>query len=272
MKKLTLSLLIPALFLATNSYAETANNNSVEADVVRQCDYYYQKASNPPLPLIKREYAVTVDKEKTAQIEKMRQFAEEYIMDANIADFPLSINSNNYNGGMEIEDALVNISNMHRNDAVEVLTNLFGYYYLGEYVPKDDYQAIIYLKKLVDYYKQMLPEYADELIMVVIYSLSGGISEKNPMWGNDDVNQLFKLFIEADSIEAEALLIVEGYGSSDKDCQASMLPRLTELAEQGSRIAIHELADTYYNKPHEQIAYWRQKAEDNPLAKYESGF
>ena len=111
----------------------------------------------------------------------------------------------------------------------------------------------------------------------------------------------FNLLVAAGSLEAEAMLISE-FHSNDPACQQDILPRMTELAEQGSRIAIHQLADTYYqaveepqpvgdNMPvSEQIAhtdssashtynkfdnpseYWHKKAEDYPLVPYKSGF
>ncbi|MGO1375225.1 MAG: hypothetical protein ACTH7W_07655 [Psychrobacter sp.] len=270
MKNLKISLLLSALVLATSSYAETTNNEEVAVNTRDQCGYYYRETLSHPV--IKRDAAVTVNKEAAQYIQLKRQFAEEYLMNADIGSFSPTGANYDFEDSDQILGALSMGDILSQSEAVKELISLFGYYYLGEYVPKDDYQAITYLEKLVEYYKTTRPEYVDELILGVAMSLDGGISKANPLWTNDDPTQVFNLLIKAGSIETEAMMIDEDFDSSDADCVKNMLPKLEALADQGSRLAIHRL-EKYYKKlsakgteaDNEKMMYWQQKAEENPL-------
>ncbi|MGP9492048.1 hypothetical protein [Psychrobacter sp. AOP7-B1-24] len=270
MKNVKISLLLSALVLATSSYAETTNNKEVAVNTRDQCGYYYRETLSHPV--IKRDAAVTVNKEAAQYIQLKRQFAEEYLMNADIGSFSPTGANYDFEDSDQILVALSMGDILSQSEAVKELISLFGYYYLGEYVPKDDYQAITYLEKLVEYYKTTRPEYVDELILGVAMSLDGGISKANPLWTNDDPTQVFNLLIKAGSIETEAMMIDEDFDSSDADCVKNMLPKIEALANQGSRLAIHRLAK-YYKKlsakgteaDNEKMMYWQQKAEENPL-------
>ncbi|MGO1283312.1 MAG: hypothetical protein ACTHUJ_10335 [Psychrobacter sp.] len=270
MKNVKISLLLSALVLATSSYAETTNNEEVAVNTRDQCGYYYRETLSHPV--IKRDAAVTVNKEAAQYIQLKRQFAEEYLMNADIGSFSPTGANYDFEDSDQILVALSMGDILSQSEAVKELISLFGYYYLGEYVPKDDYQAIAYLEKLVEYYKTTRPEYVDELILGVAMSLDGGISKANPLWTNDDPTQVFNLLIKAGSIETEAMMIDEDFDSSDADCVKNMLPKIEALANQGSRLAIHRLAK-YYKKlsakgteaDNEKMMYWQQKAEEKPL-------
>ena len=267
MNKLSVPISILALCFATSSYAEAASSGSIEADLSDQCGHYYRSVLNQPITT--RETAVTKDKEVAEAIQSQRQLADEYIMNHDIADLPTA--KSFYNNGATPDISLLYSQDgfLSQSDAADILMNLVGHYLFGEYVPKDDYQAIAYLEKLVSYYQQNHPEIAEHVIMSMIYSFSS----------NDDPSQIFKLLIEAGSIEAEAMLISESLDTSDLDCISTMLPKLEDLANQGSRIAIHELVEIYqtlnYRNPSkfiDDINYWRMKSEEYPKAKFESGF
>ncbi|MGP9705755.1 hypothetical protein [Psychrobacter sp. AOP31-E1-50] len=270
MKNVKISLLLSALVLATSSYAETTNSEEVAVNTRDQCGYYYRETLSHPV--IKRDAAVTVNKEAAQYIQLKRQFAEEYLMNADIGSFSPTGANYDFEDSDQILVALSMGDILSQSEAVKELISLFGYYYLGEYVPKDDYQAIAYLEKLVEYYKTTRPEYVDELILGVAMSLDGGISKANPLWTNDDPTQVFNLLIKAGSIETEAMMIDEDFDSSDADCVKNMLPKIEALANQGSRLAIHRLAK-YYKKlsakgteaDNEKMMYWQQKAEEKPL-------
>ncbi|MGP9506619.1 hypothetical protein ACT3R6_11215 [Psychrobacter sp. AOP7-C1-12] len=188
MKNLKISLLLSALVLATSSYAETTNNEEVAVNTRDQCGYYYRETLSHPV--IKRDAAVTVNKEAAQYIQLKRQFAEEYLMNADIGSFSPTGANYDFEDSDQILGALSMGDILSQSEAVKELISLFGYYYLGEYVPKDDYQAITYLEKLVEYYKTTRPEYVDELILGVAMSLDGGISKANPLWTNDDPTQV----------------------------------------------------------------------------------
>ena len=270
MKNFNISLLLSALFLATSSYAETTSKEDVEVNTRDQCGYYYREALSHPV--IKRDTAVTIDKEAADYIQLKRRFADEYIMNADIGDFRPTGGDYDFEDNDQMLQALSMGDIISQSTAVKELISLFGYYYLGEYVPKDDYQAIAYLEKLVEYYDHARPEYVDELILGVAMSLDGGISKANPLWRNDDPTQVFNLLIKAGSLDTEVMMIDEDFDSSDADCIKNMLPKLEALANQGSRLAIHRLAK-YYKKlsakgteaDNEKMMYWQQKAEENPL-------
>ena len=270
MKNFKISLLLSALLLATSSYAETTNNEDVEVNTRDQCGYYYRETLSHPV--IKRDAAVTINKEASDYIQLKRQFADEYIMNADIGSFSPTDGAYNFEDNDQMLQALSMGELISQSAAVKELISLFGYYYLGEYVPKDDYQAIAYLEKLVEYYDHARPEYVDELILGVAMSLDGGISKANPLWRNDDPTQVFNLLIKAGSIDTEVMMIDEDFDSSDADCVKNMLPKIEALADQGSRLAIHRLAKHYKNLSakgiegnNEKLMYWQQKAEENPL-------
>lgn len=266
MSKLSLSLPILALCLTANSYAEVNNRDFMASDASKQCDYYYQEVLKEPL--IKRNTAITIDKEAARDIEVMTKFADDYVMNVDIATFASSHRRDNY------EDLISASNTITQSEAVYGLMQLFGAYFSGEYVPKDDYQAMTYLKKLVAYYKRERPEYVEELIFGVVGSFSDDISKKNPLWDDKDPKQIFKLLIKAGSIETEALLLDEDFRAknADANCMESLLPKLERLAQRGSRLAIHMLADSYEdlnfdnsNKYKDKMIYWQKKAEENPL-------
>ena len=272
MKNFKTSLLLSTLLLATSSYAETTNNEEIEVEVNTrdQCGYYYRETLSHPL--IKRDAAVTIDKEAAKLIQLKRQFADKYIMNADIATFSETGSISDYDSYAQMQDLIDRGHVIPQEVAVKELISLFGYYYLGEYVPKDDYQAIAYLEKLVEYYDHARPEYVDELILGVAMSLDGGISKANPLWRNDDPTQVFNLLIKAGSLDTEVMMIDEDFDSSDADCVKNMLPKIEALADQGSRLAIHRLAKHYKKlsakgteADNEKMMYWEQKAEENPL-------
>ena len=270
MKNFKISLLLSALLLATSSYAETTNNEDVEVNTRDQCGYYYRETLSHPV--IKRDAAVTINKEASDYIQLKRQFADEYIMNADIGSFSPTDGAYNFEDNDQMLQALSMGELISQSAAVKELISLFGYYYLGEYVPKDDYQAIAYLEKLVEYYDHARPEYVDELILGVAMSLDGGISKANPLWRNDDPTQVFNLLIKAGSLDTEVMMIDEDFDSSDADCVKNMLPKIEALANQGSRLAIHRLAKHYKKLSakgiegnNEKLMYWQQKAEEKPL-------
>lgn len=269
-KKFNSALIISALFLATGSHAETINKEAVEMNARDQCGYYYREALSHPL--IKRDAAVTIDTEASEYIQLKSQFANEYIMSSDIGNFRPTGGAYSFEDNNQMLQALSMGDAISQAMAVEELIKLFGYYYLGEYVPKDDYQAIAYLEKLVEYYKQERPEHVEELIMGVMMSLNGGISRSNPLWGNDDPTQVFNLLIKAGSTDTEVMMIDEDFDSLDTDCVKNMLPKIESLAAKGSRLAIHMMAKHYEDLSaagievdNEKMIYWQQSAEKNPL-------
>lgn len=277
MNKRSVPLSILAFCIATSSYAQITSNGSIEADVSEQCGHYYRSVLNQPVTT--RKTAVTIDKEAAEAIQRQRQLADEYIMTHDIADLPTTVSPAKGGGKPGAEILYTQGGFITQRDAVDILMSLSGHYFLGEYVPKDDHQAIVYLEKLVSYYQQNYPETAEQVIMSMMYSLIGGASEDNPMWGIDGPNQIFKLLIEAGSIETEAMLIAESLDASDIDCISTFLPKLEDLANQGSRIAIHELVETYQNLNYQnpskfidEVNYWRMKSLEYPKAKFDSGF
>ncbi|WP_435949042.1 hypothetical protein [Psychrobacter sp. DM8] len=284
MKNIRISVLVSALFLTTpflvaNSDANAENGEKIEDDASDQCGYYYQQALNHPL--ITRETAVTNDIKKAEEIVELRRFADEHIMNANIADFPMVDDTDSYDNAVQIQQLLAEGEFISQDTATQILRRLFSVYFLGEYLPKDDYQAITYLKKLVDYYSQVQPERAEYMVILVMSSLNEGadnISEANPMWAEDDPSDVFKMLIEAGSIEAKSMLIVEDYETSYPACITTMLPKLEALANRGSRIAIHKMAEIYSElndenpaRYHEKMSYWHHQAQEHPLEPFDLG-
>ena len=308
MKELKTSIFVLALFFAApflvaTSYAATENYKKEVKDSTELCGFYYRKALNEPL--IVNQTPVTIDKEKVAEIETLRKIVDEQVMPVNIADLPSYAELYKYDNKEQARQVLIENGGLTEDDAEGALRYLVATYYFGEYVPKDDYQAVLYLEKLLSHYRQVAPEQASNIIMNLFYDL-GHInnSENNPTWKKNNPYATFKILIAAGSLETEALLIEDDYSSLDASCTENMLPKLTELAEQGSRIAIHKLADIhtkrknvfvgkpegeissistelssdedvnalFFDEPNNKGKYWRQKAEENPLAKYESGF
>lgn len=277
MNKRSVPLSILAFCIATSSYAQTASSDAIEADLSDQCGHYYRSVLSQSVTT--RETAVTIDKEVAEAIQRQRQLADEYIMTHDIAELPTTVSPANDGGKPSTEILYTQGGFITQHDAVDILMSLSGHYFSGEFVPKDDHQAIVYLEKLVSYYQQHHPETAEQVIMAMIYSLTYGTSEDNPIWGNDEPHQIFKLLIEAGSIELEAMLIAESLDTSDLECTSTLLPKLEDLANQGSRIAIHELVETYqtlnYQNPSkfiDEVNYWRMKSLEYPKAKFDSGF
>ena len=306
MKRINYLLLISSLFLTTISHAESSINEP-KINASEQCNHPYQDILSKPL--VVRDAATNIDKDAVQEIDRMRQLADEYIMHRDISDFLSYKDFDKYDTEEQKRQAFKESNEiMMQSDAIEVVRFLALSYYYGDSVPKDDYQAITYLRKYLDYYRDVAPEQAENIIMGTLLYFGNAPAETSSN-DNDSTSEsygteaAFNLLVAAGSLEAEAMLISE-FHSNDPACQQDILPRMTELAEQGSRIAIHQLADTYYNyqaveesQPveddmpvSEQIAhtasaashtynefdnpseYWHKKAEDYPLAPYKSGF
>lgn len=266
MKKLKISILVSALLLATpllvvNSYGSTINSEFV------QCSPYYQKVMSQPL--ITSEAAIFIDKEKSKEIEIVRQFADEYIMNVNIADLPADIDIAYYEND-DVQQTLASGNLLSSESAQQIVLFLASAYYSGHYVAKDEPQAIVYLRKLADYYAQERPESTEELYHRVIMAIAEAVFVEDDTTLTDDyfVLAAFKALVNAGSIDTEAIVIRTDFRESDTACLEPILSKLESIANQGSVYAIGEL-DKIYTKLHDdnpnnyeaKMEYWQQRAE-----------
>ncbi|WP_131669009.1 hypothetical protein [Psychrobacter pygoscelis] len=281
MNKLTLPLSILALCFATSSYANTQSRQSLRVETERHlipCDYHYQQALQ--YQLMKRDRPITINKEKSQYINELRKFAEEHYMPADITDLPkyddLDSIRNQYNIGSEQHNKTVNINDhvITQEEAVTSLFKLYAYYFTGEYVPKDDYLAITYLAKLVDFYERDNPSRIPELLAVSLLAfVSNDINEDNPVYGSnsEEFSQVIDaLLLRAGSTSIKASLIRDDFYhsfNSDESCRAEQLNKLEVLANEGSVYATFILAELYSElnddsgKYKEKLNYWQQRAD-----------
>lgn len=196
------------------------------------------------LPLIKREAALKTDHKKMEQIQMATQLAEEFIINKKIRNLP---KVGDFNDKNNTEKMLIEGNIMSGYMAIQLLSMLIESYYTGEYVPKDDYQVFRYLRKIVEFTQYSNSPGSDELVFSM-----------NPSSNNNPLH-FTKLAIEAGSLGAEAMLV--SIDLNRPECLSYALPRLEDLANQGSPRALNTLAEFYKYLSESEPDMYAQKAE-----------
>ncbi|PNK59995.1 HEAT repeat domain-containing protein [Psychrobacter sp. FDAARGOS_221] len=275
-------LLCTSMLCSISSHANTDNTRALhitpEPAVVAQCHAQHQA---PTLPIIKRSQPLVVNKEHAEGLEKGHRFAQKYILSTDPTDPPHRF----YFGSDDEFVALLGTDSFSLEEATHFLSGLYRAYITGEYIPRDDDEAIIYLSRVIDYWELENPGNISGLAyLVAVYSLTDSddfallegndavLSDTDASFDDELEKSLFAILAKAGSKDAQAVLIKEMLKDSDPTCREVLISDLIALADKGSPKAIDILADTYEalnneypNQYEKQMDYWQQQAKKFPV-------